>query len=298
MNLFLKKVLLFVGSVIVITVLSVCFNKIYLKVNHFFKLSSNVHILILGDSRTRYGLDDKYLNQTKNFSSDADSYFYSYTKLKELKENNPQIDTLILSFSKHNIVKSIENRWLLNNAHLKERLLVYFPILNKHEILFLLHNKPTETVKNVFSQVTSTYKYFIKKQGAFGGYKELEYSMLQKEIEKQKAEAGKEPAFEEAPIEKMYLRKIADYCKENHIKLILLNMPSHKALMGNKEVFYSFYKRNFSDVTFLDFGNIELSDDDYGDLVHLSPKGSEYFTRNIFIKGLQNLNKENKLAKN
>lgn len=296
MNLFLKKVLLFVASIIIIITLSVFINKMYLKVNHFFKLSDNTHVLILGDSRTRYGLNDKYLDGAKNLSFDADSYFYTYTKLKELKEINPQIDTLILSFSKHNIDKSIEARWLLNSSHLKERLLVYYPILHKQEILFLLHNKPAETIKNIFSQITSPYKYITKKLGAFGGYKDLEYSMLQEEIDKHKAEAEKEPVFEEAPFEKMYLRKIADYCNENNIKLILINMPSHKTLAGNQEGFYTFYRTNFSDVTFLDFGGINLNDDNYGDLVHLSPKGSEYFTRQVFIKGLHNLNKENRLA--
>jgi ABC-type sugar transport system permease subunit len=122
MKLFLRKTVLVFLILTVLLVVVTIINWAYITNSNYFILNKNINVLVLGDSHAKYALDDKILKNTCNLSTDADSYFYSYLKLKELNKKNIQIDTLLLSFSQHNISKSIETMWLFNSEHLKNRL--------------------------------------------------------------------------------------------------------------------------------------------------------------------------------
>mgnify|MGYP003454011807 len=65
----------------------------------------------------------------------------------------------------------------------------------------------------------------------------------------------------------------------------------HKLINKKQENLYTAYNAHFSDVLFLDYSKLEMLDDCYGDLVHLSPKGADYFSELIEKNGLLNLAK-------
>lgn len=289
---FIKKIWL-LGIIIGSLLCAITYiNWAFINYSSFFVLSKNVNVLILGDSHTKYSFNDNIIRNSCNFSTDADSYFYSYLKLKELKKKNNQIDTLLLSFSQHNIDECIESRWLLNSSHLHSRLKYYYPLFDKKDIGFMLTQKPKDLFSNLFSQILNPLYFILNGQSIYGGYAPLGHNILEQEINKQKEnKTYQESKFISSTIEKQYLEKIKDYCAQNRIKLIFVNPPLHKLINNKQENLYSFYKTYFSDVLFLDFSKLEMSDDCYGDLVHLSPKGSNYFSKLIEKTGLLNLAK-------
>lgn len=270
-------------------------NKIYLKHYNPFQLEKDIRILILGDSHSKYAFNDKVLDNACNLSEDADSYFYSYQKLKQVLRVNPQVDTVLLSFSGHNIVKSIEDRWLLSSSHLKKRMMLYFPMLEMDDYLLLSRLKPVDLAIGLFDQVLFPL-YSHEGIRKYGGYEDLNYSILAEEVEKhEKEEAEGQEPFAESPIEKEYLMKIAEYCRSHKITLILVNTPVYKVIQDEQEDLYIFYKKYFESVPFYDFSQIEMHDSCFVDLVHLSPSGSTYFSEWFRKEKIININKARSL---
>lgn len=278
---------LFVSSVLCLVSMA---NWAFIKNCDYFILDKNVNILILGDSHTKYALNDSIIKNSYNFSDDADSYFYSFLKLKEIKKKNKQIDTLLLSFSQHNIDENIETSWLLNSSQLFSRLRFYYPLLDKEDFIFLLNKRPEDVLSNLFTQIMNPVYYIKKGKSKFGGYGKLDHDNLKQEIFKANmAQKSTKSEFKEASIEKKYLGDIRKFCRENGIKLIFINPPLHKTINANENNLLIFYKKYFSDVEFLDYSKLKIPNDYFGDLVHLSPKGSVFFSKLIEKKESWNL---------
>lgn len=288
MNLFLRKTGLFISLVFALLVLIFFTNVLLLHFSKIFYLDKKVNILILGDSRTKYSLTDKILSGSYNFSNIADSYFYSYQKLKMIAKKNPQIKTLLLSFSQHNIEKSNDKNWLLNSSYLSERNQYYYPMMNPEDFFFLLKIRHVGMLEDLFSQVLYPFK-LRKGNKIYGGYADLDHIRLQKAIEKYKNNSEGKEKFEESEVEKHYLRKIYSFCHDHGIKLIFINTPLHKTLFNQHENLDKFYIMNYPDVPFLDFSEMLLSDSCFGDLVHLTPEGAQYLSHFIESKGINKL---------
>ena len=284
-NKFFRFLFIVIGYITIITII----NLLLLYNSNVFDLSSNVNILILGDSHSKYAFNDHILDNMCNLSNDADSYFYSYAKLRKIVEKNKQIDTLLLSFSSHNINKSIESRWLFNSSHLKSRLPIYLPVLNINEILFLAFNKPIEVFKGLFAQFQFPFFLLVKGKSIYGGYNDLGHNILkelkEKTLKTKNIKKNNNEKFLEASNEIKYLIKIKTLCLRKNIKLILVNPPlyNHKNIDKN---LYLVYKKYFSDTPFIDYSSVELNDNCFGDFVHLSPCGAKLFSTLIKKKGL------------
>ena len=292
MRLFLSKIALMIVGILLLLGAILMIDRTLLEHSNIFVLDKNVHLLILGDSRTKYGLNDKILENACNLSNDADSYFYSYLKLKTVTKNNNQITTLLLSFSQHNIEKSVETQWLLEKTHINQRLKIYYVLFDIKDFLFLIKQKPAEVISNLFPQILYPIK-LLKGRNIYGGFADMDHNVLKEEIVKYKKKTDSQDIkFTESSIERAYLEKIKDLCKTNGIELIFINTPLHKILIDKQEHLYVFYKKHFSDVPFLDFSRLDLPDSYFSDLVHLSPEGSNYFSHLLEDKGIINLANE------
>jgi len=290
MSFFFKKIFLMQLIITIPLLLSTLINYVLLSYDNNFKFPGKENILVLGDSHTKYALNDSILSNTYNFSQDAESYFYSYLKLKQFDKKNEQLDTVILSFSQHNIHKCIENKWLLNKQNLRDRLKHYIPLLSIHDYFFIFKNRPYMSIYALFNQIKYPAYLFMGKN-IYGGYEELNHDILKEEIDKQKKHGYRQEykSFNDSPIETIYLQKIVEYCKSNDLILILINTPLYNTLHNKQNGLYNYYEMNFSNTILLDFSKIEMEDRYFGDLVHLSPIGAKYFTRLIKDKKLLNL---------
>jgi len=263
------------------------FNKALFSYSSLFKMEKECSTLILGDSHTKYAFDDRIIRNTHNFSKDADSYFYSFLKLREIHRRNVQLDTLILSFSGHNLNKIIEREWLMNSGQLQKRLPLYFPLMDTDDFMFLFKHRPAKLLENLFGQFLFPLYLFTKGNSSYGGYENLKYNILQNEIQKQDYKNDDFSTISE--LEKKYLLKIKSYCTANDIKLMLICSPRHKLVQSRQENLYKFYDKYLSDVLFVDFTTLPMDDNCFGDFVHLTPTGSRYFSTLVEQKGIINL---------
>ena len=76
-NILILSVLVLISLIGVTIVNKLLFN--YFKP---FSFDDNINVLILGDSHARFAFNDSVLVNAINLSNSADSYFYSYQKLK------------------------------------------------------------------------------------------------------------------------------------------------------------------------------------------------------------------------
>ncbi len=288
------KFLLELGSFFILFALllfsSYCFNILLLKKSNLFELHASKHILVLGDSHTKYAIDDSRIPGVINFSDDADSYYYSYLKLKAIRKKNAQIDTLLLAFSSHNIEHETEVKWLLNSIYIKSRFRFYHNLMSASDLNNLIKLKPKDVLINLPSMLTYPLHLLRKGNELYGGYEDLEIDDLQGAIKRDSLKnIGKgESKFEYAELEIMYLDKIKTYCKQEGIQLILFSTPVYHS--DNKQApFNDFYKSDYSETLFIDMSKFNLQSDCFGDLIHLNKKGAGIFSDYINDQGLSRL---------
>lgn len=289
MILFFRKIssiiLILLSSVVTIYIINI---SLY-KSSTLFIFNDNIKTLILGDSQSKYAFNDKILLNTINFSADAESYLYSYIKLKEIYFRNKQIDTLLLSFTEHSISKDNEKRWLLNNGHINNRFPKYFPFFGQDEFKLFLQKKPNKILTGMFSQVLFPI-YLLAGNNIFGGYENLKHNILEDEVKKNGNKST--PIITQlmiSEIEKKYLIKIADFCSGHEITLILVHPPVHKLLQDQQQLLYKFKNKYLNNVIFFDLSKVHMEDSYFGDLVHLNSKGAEYFSSLIKKVGISKL---------
>ena len=92
--------------------------------------SSKKNILFLGDSAPECAINDKIFKRSVNFSSPAESYYYSYLKLKKILDTKQVIDTIFLSFSPHNI---FYNNWFASQSNIQHNFCIYYPFMNIYD---------------------------------------------------------------------------------------------------------------------------------------------------------------------
>src|SRR5690606_33903458 len=82
-----------------------------------------------------------------------------------------------------------------------------------------------------------------------------------------------------------YLDKIIAFCKQNNVEAILIRSPLHKDYnFDNETVFQNMLKTKYHQLDFLDFSEFPLSDDEFGDILHLNHKGAKKYS--LWFDGL------------
>ena len=305
MKIFLKHIFIFL-IIFILTFSSIISLNYYLIHSEKFVINSNRHILILGDSNSQCAINDSIFKSSYNVSGSADSYFYSYLKLKKILISNQNIDTVLLSFSPHNI---FDNGWLFSNDHMYSNFCKYYPLMMLDDLKVLLYGNP----EGLFSSLPAISKQLVYniiakvRYGSifslYGGFWYLDRNILAEVLEKLKND---EPIpffkipnnFSVAESEELYLDKIISVCESKGIKLYFINLPKRKEILtfpkyGVKE-FNEFYDRKYKLIDFLDFSIMNLPDDDYGDLVHLNIRGSTFFSLWLEKEGIVQMSKEYK----
>ena len=251
--------------------------------------SSKKNILALGDSTPGCAINDRIFNRAVNFSSPAESYYYSYLKLNKILETNEYIDTVLLSFSPHNI---FDNNWFASKNHIKHNFCRYYPIMSRSDFRFLLESQPKSIVyalkpiflqflKNIFRSVTGDNILQL------GGFTSLELDRLMDALQSLKSgKAIKDyrlpKDFQTTSFEITYMNKIAQLCSEKQVRLILISLPKRIELLNHRrygmQEFQKVYNIEFSQLDYFDFSSLPMEDEMYADLLHLNKKGSSYFS--------------------
>ncbi|WP_395052116.1 hypothetical protein [Flavobacterium sp.] len=290
MKTFLQRFLLFCfiiasGVIVVILVSNFIINS---KINYTF--SSKKNILILGDSQTQCALNDTVFNNAINLSESADTYFYSYLKLKKIIPHNTQIDTLFLAYAPHNVTKTQDN-WLVDESINGFKLPLHFFLFESSDLfnfakiapLQLIKNYPKVVAKNA-SHLFRIYKKNPINKFGIGGYKALFHELGESNTEKPASILQKKQT-QYATTDLNYLKKIYNYCTNKKIKIILIATPFNQEVVGvdkpylNKYI--TFAKEEIPNATLFNYSNYLMEKKFFADDVHLNHEGAKVFTKMI-----------------
>ena len=300
MNNFLKRLfkfaLLFISLVTAIVVVN---TYIIRKLRLVAQTKKN--ILVVGDSNTQCAINDVKWKNACNLSISAETYFYSYLKLRHTLKTSPQVDTVVLSFAPHNL---FDNGWLFNTSNIYTKFKVYYPMMEREDFNYLYDHNPKAVLKGMPDILSISINNIIKTgikrslKSSYGDYMPLTRDLLKKVQEKLKKNEPlpffKIPnSFKISDSELKYLHKIMELCKTHRVKLYLLNTPKRFEILEypryGVSTFNAYYDANFSDIDYIDCSRLELPENYYSDFVHLNKSGSEYFSMMIQQEGLSKM---------
>lgn len=254
-----------------------------------YKIKEKKNILIVGNSHTECSVNDSIISHSVNLSQSASSYFYSYMKIREFTKYNPQIDTLILSFSDNNLFSEKE-KWFSSSEKIKNKMTRHIVFFNKDDYLDLFKSNPLEVGFQTFILYSDFYNLHTQKRDFIGSYNKINVNKIDEAI----IEFNRSPpkiCQEIADSELKYLIKIYEFTQENKIKLILLNTPIHPILQKHFEVIkprnLQIVSAKMPNATYFDHTSFVLENSMYADLSHLNNKGSNKyseFLQSIFNK--------------
>jgi hypothetical protein len=283
---FVSYCLKFLGIFSSICLVSLFFN--YLLINYYgYEIKKDQNILVLGDSHTEYAIDDNVFKRSINLSHSADSYFYSFLKIRKLKKENPQIDTLLLALSNHNLLIEYEERWLFNTAHIKSKFRIYTDLMSFSDFLVLFKSNPSAVIQGIIESPKYSIKLLFRgglKERDLGKFQSSQRNSLEKDIEYRKKNMNQR-ALEYSQIDTKYLFSITEFCDKNNIELIFVSTPIHPEYIKLKgeeiQLLNDFYSSNLTKYKFLDYSQFDVPDNYFQDLDHLNAKGAKFFTAQL-----------------
>ena len=249
-----------------------------------YKIEKSIDKIIIGHSHSECAFNDSLVNNCKNISASADSYFYSYYKLMTILNNNNNIKTIFVEFSNNQLTQQ-SDKWTWDDKYLPFKYQVYGTFINKEGFNFLLNKNPKGLFagqikmlrQNIKIITTSHYNYLYNR----GGYLYLTGNNLKNELENQLKDNSndkKDSIISESNL--IYLEKILSFCKEKNIKVYFIRSPMHNKYNGiyNELILQNICKTRFRTIEFLDFKDYPLEDSDFSDLEHLNYRGAKKFS--------------------
>lgn len=282
-SLFIIAFIAFASALYIVSDICINFRK-----QHFLALKKNITIIFSGDSNIECAINDSLIPHSINIAQSGEAYLYTYVKLKALLEYNKQIKTIFVGFSFHTLDKSYDDLWLFDNEFVIEKNKSYNYLLGLNEKKIIFMNNPksylqgiTECIKENFVVIGKSY--FSGTINNFGGYRYLVRDKLQKNIALIDSLKKNDFHFDEGKNQIKYVKLISDLCRQNNVKLILLNVPKHKVYTKSFNYNIKDYGMTVQSVlmqdSLLDLSAMPLNDSCYGDVTHLNYKGAIVFSR-------------------
>lgn len=282
MKKFLRKISVFTGGLFLIILIVFGVNRYFSD----FRINSENTILILGHSHSECAYNDSLISGVANYSDSGETYFYNYIKIRQLIKQNPQINKVLIEFTNNQIKEYMDGRtW--EDKYIAHRFPKYGAFMNKEEMNLLLTKNPAYFKENLSACFKSNFMMILKNRLNYtteiGGYKYLERKLTETEQEEDITEESDSEIL--AVYNLRYLDKIIAFCKQNNVEAILIRSPLHKDYnFDNEAVFQNMLKTKYHQLDFLDFSEFPLSDDEFGDILHLNHKGAKKYS--LWFDGL------------
>lgn len=284
---FVSNCFKFLGLFLGVCFIALIFNSLVINYYFGYKIKPEQNILILGDSHTECAINDSIFKNSINLSHSADSYFYSFLKIRKMKKENPQIDTLLLALSNHNLLIEYDDRWLFNTANIKSKFRIYTDLMDFNDFMFLLRSNPSGVTQGLIEAPKYSVKLLLNgelQERDLGGFFPSNRDKLLADIAQLKA--GIKPReLKYSQNDKKYLLKIIDFCESNDIKLFFLGTPLHPEYSSRKteefKLFEDFYKKNLQNIDYLNYTELAIPDNGFQDTDHLNANGAKLFTEQL-----------------
>ena len=264
------------------------------------KQLNNKHIFI-GDSHIQKSIEASKLPQSINIAQVSESFYYSFYKLKYLKDNNVSIKSVNLGVGYHSFSEFYDNfTFGLNSEDIRARYFYILPFMenfsyNLHHITSILNFS-----KSIISKNANSVTEKDDLQHTFlGGYSnsfvnnKVDSLYIQKRIEDQFYKGGK--SLNISKINSSYFDSIVTFSRKNKIKLTLIFTPVHPMYEKQVPVHFKKYftqKCKRSGCNLIVFDSIHFFNDCfYLDGDHVTKKGADKITSAINSMSLIGLNK-------
>ncbi|RLD82235.1 MAG: hypothetical protein DRJ15_02085 [Bacteroidetes bacterium] len=252
------------------------------------KLDKDTHILICGDSHTKTALNDSIIPNSLNIAHSSEHYLYSYNVLRVLLANNPQITTVLLGMSYHNL-STFYDDYIFDQAMTQYMYPRYAAVLDINSIpLILNHNFEgfTTDFKDIYH---GAYRHINSRKlddYSFIGwfYKSKRNnkndSTINDALEKHYYRSGQD-LYSISEFQLIYLRKIMKLCIYQDVKLKLINCPLsteyHSQVPTEFLEYYDNLNSEFGQFI-LDYHDFTVPENCWGDGDHLNLSGSMIFS--------------------
>ncbi|ROI09242.1 hypothetical protein EGI11_07470 [Chryseobacterium sp. H3056] len=244
-------------------------------------------ILILGDSHTLCGVDDAIIPNSINLSESADTYFYSYLKLREFCDRNKNVKKVVLGFAEHNVSES-QDTWLKSESINNKKLIFYYFLFDIKDLLHFSQINPLDLIRNsariIKGNIGHLYRIYegaaVNEFGIGTHLKLYEKVDSTVEIKPNKNIVMDDRKYSEYDI--IYLKEIYKYCEDNKIELILLNSPVLQKNNAYTAQYLKIYHEFLKNAQLLDLSYLTKNKKYFSDLDHLNNEGAIFFSN--FLK--------------
>lgn len=260
-----------------------------------FRLDPHTNILIIGDSHTETSVNPDIITDSANVSKSGENYFYSYYKLSHILRLNPQIKTIVLGFSPHNIMKTYDSYTYNDRANQWQK---YFPLFDADAREKIACFKMHYIVPFLQYRYGIPFRIYEDDFSFYGGYQERRGSFLtQKHLRSKIASHFRDAGGSYAGVSRdmvEYLERIIALCEVNRIHLVLFSAPldpQYRALIPN-EALIDFKKVLLDktayrgDVSYLDLSTLDLPGSSFYDCDHVNLDGAKIVSGILADKSL------------
>lgn len=262
-----------------------------------FALPPHKTVLVVGDSHPECAIDDRILESVVNLSRSGDTYFYSYLKIRAVLEHNPQIETVVLSYSYAELSESRDD-WFKGTTQIGDRLPKFLPLLNYRDFLRLFRANPYAVVANIPRSSRSGFRRILKtKRGyfpfrtmrSFGHYRPLRQDRLQEAKNRRSTVSGeganpdaKQPEVKGGQYQRKHLKEIYLLLRAREKNVILLNVPVHPWwapwLDAYEDYNVSFAREQLPHALVVDHSQMEIPEMYFRDFGHLNYEGAKLYS--------------------
>jgi hypothetical protein len=257
-------------------------------------------IWVLGHSHPQCAFHDSILPDMANFATSGESYYYTYFKTRMLLHTANQPSVVFIEFANNQITPRM-NDWIWSDEHLSKQYSELQPFISYSDQLLLGTNNPKGFI-NAFALANRRKWERISRRSfdyddQVGGYLPLRKSNIDSLLHAS-ADSAELKWLDRAPdttqvseSNVIYLQRLIDLLCSRNCKVYLVRSPLHKRYSGyeNESTYQAIRMKHFSDVEFLDFSDVPLTDEEFSDFEHLNYRGAQRFSlwlRTLMEKGL------------
>ena len=269
---FFKFNIFFIGSILLLVVGRVFYERYVVS----FEIPQSKIVLLVGDSRAECAVNDTIVADVFNYSQSGTAYFYSYLKIREILDHNPQIKTVMLGYSYENVAE-FRDDWFDGFQNLKNFMPKYFFLFDFSDFISLVSANPYGTLINIPRIIFTA----IKGSDQLGGYVSLKRDKLQ-EAKDRLVVSNEQKEVKYSKYQEEYLLKIYKLVRSRNVDLILLAVPIHPLMEQNlakyKDYYYSFAEQKLPKAKLINHLMMDIPEYGFADLGHLNYKGSKLYS--------------------
>jgi len=259
------------------------------------RLDPQIATVIVGDSHTQTGLDDSIVPHAVNISHSEEHLLFSYQKLALLLSRNPGIRTVVLGLSFHTFSANYDSL-ILRSHRTRETYPTYFPMLDYEGRRFLLLSDPVGVVRSVGAIVGREIgELALARRYADYSFWGHFYRSARNNLNEKTVAASIRGQYYEpsgglqgfAVYQVLYLKRIVRLCADHAVTLVLVNVPiSPQYAARVPQKFIDNYYATVASivgrgVVFLDYHDLALPADWFGDAHHINAAGAAFLSRKV-----------------